>query len=123
MYSIAWPNMFSSKGTKLVSDHDATVQNLKLMLLSDRGSLFGDPYFGTLWKRLLFDQNNIIIRDIIIDDILTSIQTFMPQLLVQRKDITITSDKYSIYISIKATNLLDYQIDLYNIKLTGDEVE
>ena len=47
----------------------------------------------------------------------------MPQLLVQRKDITITSDKYSIYISIKATNLLDYQIDLYNIKLTGDEVE
>ena len=115
--------MFSSKGTKLVSDHDATVQNLKLMLLSDRGSLFGDPYFGTLWKRLLFDQNNIIIRDIIIDDILTSIQTFMHQLLVQRKDITITSDKYSIYISIKATNLLDYQIDLYNIKLTGDEVE
>ena len=48
MYSIAWPNMFSGKGTKLVSDHDATVQNLKLMLLSDRGSLFGDPYFGTL---------------------------------------------------------------------------
>jgi len=123
MYSINFPDMVSSVTTKLISDHDATVQNLKLVLLSDRGSLFGDPYFGTLWKRLLFDQNNVIIRDIIIDDILTTIETFIPQLLVTRKDITVTSDKYNVYITIKGTNLLDYQLDTYNIKLTGDEVE
>lgn len=48
MYSINFPDMVSSVTTKLISDHDATVQNLKLVLLSDRGSLFGDPYFGTL---------------------------------------------------------------------------
>lgn len=123
MYSINFPNMVSNVTTKLVSDHEATVQNLKLTLLSERNSLFGDPYFGTLWKRLLFDQNNVIIRDIIIDDILTTIETFVPQLLVTRKDITVTSDKYSVYITIKGTNLLDYQLDTYNIKLTGDEVE
>lgn len=123
MYSINFPNMVSSVTTNLISDHDATVQNLKLVLLSDRGSLFGDPYFGTLWKRLLFDQNNVIIRDILIDDMLTTIETFIPQLLVTRKDITVTSDKYNVYITIKGTNLLDYQLDTYNIKLTGDEVE
>ena len=48
MYSIKFPDMVSGVVTNLVKDHDATAQNLKLMLLSDRGALFGDPYFGTL---------------------------------------------------------------------------
>ena len=123
MYSLNFPNMVSNVTTKLCSDHEATVQNLKLTLLSEKNTLFGDPYFGTLWRKLLYDQNNKIIRDILVDDILTAIETFVPQLLVTRKDITITSDKYSVYISIKGTNLLDYQTDMYNIKLTGDEIE
>lgn len=123
MYSLNFPNMVSNVTTKLCSDHEATVQNLKLTLLSEKNTLFGDPDFGTLWRKLLYNQNNKIIRDIIVDDILTAIETFVPQLLVTRKDITITSDKYSVYISIKGTNLLDYQTDMYNIKLTGDEVE
>lgn len=123
MYSIRFPEMFSGVTTYLVEDHEATAQNLKLMLLSDRGSLFGDPYFGTLWRKLIFEQNNEILRDIIIDDILTSIQTFMPQMLVKREDITVTSDRYSVYVSIKALNLLDYQTDMYSIKLMEDEIE
>ena len=123
MYSIKFPDMVSSITSKLVSDHEATIQNLKLVLLSERNTLFGDPYFGTLWRKLLYNQNNLIIRDIIIDDILTCVETFIPQLLVTRKDIQIVSDKYNIYITIKGTNLLDYQNDTYNIKLTGDEVE
>lgn len=123
MYSLNFPNMVSNVTTKLCSDHEATVQNLKLTLLSEKNTLFGDPDFGTLWRKLLYNQNNKIIRDIIVDDILTAIETFVPQLLVTRKDIIITSDKYSVYISIKGTNLLDYQTDMYNIKLTGDEVE
>ena len=123
MYSIKFPDMVSGVVTNLVKDHDATAQNLKLMLLSDRGALFGDPYFGTLWIKLLFDQNNEILRDIIIDDILTSIQTFMPQLLVNRKDITVNSNRYSVSINIKATNLLDYNTDMYTIKLMEDELQ
>lgn len=123
MYSISFPDMVSGVNTNLVKDKEATSQNLKLLLLSDRGSLFGDPYFGTLWRKLIFEQNNEILRDIIIDDILTSIQTFMPQLLTKREDITITSDRYCIYINIKALNLLDYQTDMYSIKLMEDEIE
>lgn len=123
MYSIKFPDMVSGVVTNLVNDHEATSQNLKLMLLSDRDTLFGDPYFGTLWRKLLFNQNNEILRDIIIDDILTSIQTFMPQLLVNRKDITVNSDKYSVSITIKATNLLDYNTDMYTIKLMEDELQ
>lgn len=122
MYSIQFPDMVSGVSTKLVQDHGATSQNLKLMLLSDRGSLFGDPYFGTLWRKLIFDQNNEILRDIIIDDILTSIETFMPQLLTKREDIEVTSDKYNVSINIKALNLIDYETDMYSIKLMGDEL-
>lgn len=123
MYSIKFPDMCAGVTTFLVKDHEATAQNLKLMLLSDRGTLFGDPYFGTLWRKLIFDQNNEILRDIIIDDILTSIQTFIPQLLVKREDISVISDRYSVSINIKAVNLLDYQTDMYSIKLMEDDLE
>lgn len=123
MYSIKFPDMVLGVSTNLVKDKEATAQNLKLMLLSDRGSLFGDPYFGTLWRRLIFEQNNEILRDIVIDDILTSIQTFMPQMLAKREDITVVSDRYSVSITIKALNLLDYQTDMYSIKLMEDELE
>lgn len=123
MYSIKFPDMVSGVSTKLVQDKEATTQNLKLVLLSDRGSLFGDPYYGTLWRKLIFDQNNEILRDIVIDDILTSIQVFMPQLLTKREDIKVNSDKYSVNIDIKALNLLDYQTDMYSIKLMEDELE
>lgn len=123
MYSIQFPDMFLGVSTNLVKDHDATSQNLKLVLLSDRGALFGDPYFGTLWRKLIFDQNNEILRDIIIDDIQTSIETFMPQLLVKREDINVVSDKYSVNITIKALNLIDYETDMYSIKLMEDELE
>lgn len=123
MYSIKFPDMMLGVTTSLVQDKEASAQNLKLMLLSDRGNLFGDPYFGTLWRKLIFDQNNEILRDIIIDDILTSIQTFMPQLLVKREDINVVSNRYNVTINIKALNLLDYETDMYSIKLMEDEIE
>ena len=47
----------------------------------------------------------------------------MPQLLTKREDIKVNSDKYSVNIDIKALNLLDYQTDMYSIKLMEDELE
>lgn len=121
MYSLAFPNIFSNSNAKLISDHEATLSNLKLLLLSDRYSLFGDPYYGTNIKKLTFEQNNQIVRDLVIDDIYTAIITFMPQLLIKRNDITVTSNNANVYVNIKATNLIDYKTDLYNINLTGSE--
>ena len=121
MYSIAFPNMVSKSNTKLYSDHDATLSNLKLLLLSDKYGLFGDPYFGTNLKKLLFEQNNLILRDLIIDEIYTAIITFMPQIVVKRKDITVTATRAAVQVQVKCTNLLDYQTDLYNINLTQTE--
>ena len=54
MNAIAFPNMFSSTTTKVVSGHEAVAQNLKLLLASERGSFFGDPYYGNVIKSLMF---------------------------------------------------------------------
>lgn len=121
MYSISWPDMVSNVNTNLFQDRDATISNLKLVLLSDKYSLFGDPYFGTNLKKLTYDQNNQVIRDLVVDDIYSAILTFMPQLIVNRRDIKVTSDKQNVYVEIKVLNMLDFNTDLYNINLTGSE--
>ena len=122
MNSIAFPVIFNNTSTRIVEDHAATAQNLQLLLLSDRGSFFGDPYYGTVIKQLIFEPNNYILRDIVIDAVYTVILQFMPQVLVNRKDITIVQKGVDIFVTIKATNMLDYQTDMYNINLLNYEV-
>lgn len=121
MRTISFPKMFTSYGTLIFDNPESIKSSLRLLLLSDKGSLFGDPYYGSNLKKLIYDQNNQILRDIVIDDIYTTILTFMPQLILERKNINITSSLAKINISIKATNLLDYTTDTYVISLTGSE--
>ena len=113
--------MFNTTTTNVVSDYEATKQNLKLLLLSDRASLFGDPYYGTILKKLMFDQNSVVLKDIVIDAIYTAILQFMPQIKVNRKDIEITQSGSYIYVKIKAKNILDFQTNMYNINLINYE--
>ena len=82
MESIAFPKMFGVGRTITISDRQATIQNLKLLLKSEKRELFCDPYFGDNLKRMLYDKNNSALKDIIIDDIHVAIATFMPQLRV-----------------------------------------
>lgn len=123
MNSIAFPIMFSNTQTNIVSNRDATLQNLKLLLYAERGGLFGDPYYGTILKKLMFEQNDIILRDIVIDAVYTAIQQFMPQIKVKRKDITIVQNGADITLTIKAVNMLDFQTDMYDINLLNYEVD
>jgi phage baseplate assembly protein W len=120
MYSIAFPKMLNNTTTNLVQDKEATASNLKILIMSDRTSLYGDPYFGTLIKKFLFEQNNIVLQDMIIDEIYTAILIFMPQIKVEREDITVTSDGVDVFTSVKCLNLLDFTTNLYNINLTAD---
>lgn len=121
MTSIAFPTFLNTTSTILYKDHEATASNLKLTLLSMKNELFGDPYFGTNIQKLMFEQNNSVLKDIIIDDFYTAIVTFMPQLVVKREDIDIDIDGRSVLIKIKALNLIDYVVDNYSISLMGTE--
>ena len=120
MYSIAFPEIFSSAGTRLIKDKDATISNLRLLLASWKNSLFGDPYFGSNIKNFIYEQNNIILRDLIIDDIYVSIQQFMPQIYIKREDIEIINDGVDVYVNINCINKVDKELITYQINLTSD---
>jgi len=122
MKSIKFPEMFTRTVTNTVSDYDATLQNLKMLLWSEKGELFGDPYFGTGIKKYLYDQNDVVLIDILIDDIYTAITLFMPQIRVDRKDIQLfRSNKGQVTAKIKALNKADFSTDMYNIVLLEAE--
>ena len=121
MYSIDFPVMFKSSKTLLLKDSDATLSNLKLLLNSTKNTLFGDPYYGTNLKKFIFEQNDIILQDIIIDEIYTSIITFMPQIYIERNYIKLLKNGVDVVATIKCVNKLDHKVDLYTINLTSDE--
>ena len=118
MFSIKFPDMLNSAGTNLIKDHEATMSNLRLMLASWKKSFFGDPYFGTDIKRYIYEQNNVVLQDLIIDGIQLAINEFMPQIYVTRDDIKVKQDNSDVYVEISCINKLDNQPDIYTIKLT-----
>jgi len=109
--------------TNTVEDKEATKQNLLLLLSSEKTSLFGDPYFGTTLKKVIYEQNTGILADLVIDALYTAIQQFMPQIYLQRKDIRIELRGRELYAKITYRNLIDYQLDSYTINLTEDTLE
>ena len=123
MYSIAFPKMFSDTRTLLFKDSKATASNLVLLLNSSKMTLFGDPFFGTSLRRAIFEQNDGILLDLVVDEIYTTIITFMPQIQVKRNDITLTQDGVDVFCNIKCLDLTDYTTNLYSINLTNDNIE
>ena len=118
MYSIAFPKIFNDTKTLLLKDTKATASNLWLLLKSDKRALFGDPFFGTSLKRAIFEQNDGVLIDLVIDEIYTSITTFMPQIKLYRENIKLTSDGVDVFCNITCTDLTDYTTNLYKINLT-----
>lgn len=121
MYSIAFPDMFTTTKTNLVEDHEASASNLKLLIGADKTALFGDPQFGTALKKFFYEQNNEILRDLLIDELYSAIIAYMPQLQLSRKNIQVKSDGINVYAEISCVNKLDWQIENYEIALTSEQ--
>lgn len=124
MRSIKFPKMFNSTGaeTRVWSAKeykDATVQNTKILLHCERGELIGDPYFGLMLKHFLFDQNSYVLRDQIIDMIYTQLAKFIPQIKVERKNISVFQDreKAKLYCEFSGINQIDYTTNTYQLVL------
>ena len=78
MKSIAFPNIFNSVDTNIFSNQEATKSNLHLILATEFESLFGDPGYGCGLQQFLFEQNNPIVRDLMIDRIYDTIKLYIP---------------------------------------------
>ena len=120
MNSIGFPNMFTSRSTNIVEDYDATFQDLELLLCSEQGELFGDPYFGVQLRKYIYNQNNFMLKDMLIDEIYSKLATFAPQLTVTRKDIDIVQKGIKLYIKIRAINKVDFTTNMYELVLFED---
>lgn len=124
MNAIKFPDMISINKSNIVVDEEATKQNLICLLNCQKKTMFGDPYYGTNLHRLFYESNNDILRDLVIDDIYTAIENFMPQIRVLRKDITVRSIGNTVRADIKAQNLLDFSFANYSIQLlTVEELQ
>lgn len=123
MFSIAFPNIFNGSKVNLYQDYDAIKSNLTALLASDKGALFGDPFYGTKLKTLLWEQAyDPIIRDLIQDDIFEAIYSYMPQITVYRNDIQISVVDNVVQASIKVRSDSGIESNLYEISLlTGAE--
>ena len=124
MYSFGFPRMLNHTNANLVSEKEAIRSNMLLLLSSERATLFGDPYFGSRLKKYIFEQSSAIVADLLIDELYTTIKTFMPQVILSRKDITVFVKDTDLYTQIKYYYTLDNTSDLFTIKLTenNDEV-
>ena len=120
MNSLKFPKLFNNSSTNVVKDYDATLQDVKLLLCSEKGELFGDPFFGIRIKRYAFNQNNYVLRDILIDEIFTQLSTFAPQLTIDRRDIDIVQKNNKMYVKIKAINKIDFTTNMYELVLMED---
>lgn len=121
MNSIAFPKMIKNNHVQTVSDYDATLQNMKLLLGSEKGEFRFDPFFGIRLKRYLFEQNNPVLMDVLIDEIYEQLAIFMPQLIITRSDITLTKDTAKVYVNIKARNQKDFELNSYNLVLFNNQ--
>jgi len=122
MNSINFPKMFNTSNTNVITDSKkATSQDLQLLLSCEKGELFGDPFFGIKLKRYIFNQNNHVLRDILIDEIYSQILVFMPQLTVKRNDISIVQKDKDITIRIRAINTVDFTTNMYDLVLFHDD--
>lgn len=118
MYSLAYPNIFNGSKINLYSDYEAIKSNLVLLLGSNRGGLFGDPHYGTEIKKILFDQAyQPIVLQLIKDDIFESINSYMPQITVNRDDIEIQIVDNTVLATINVTSNSGETSNLLEIEL------
>lgn len=118
MYTFNFPNMLGDVNSQLIEDKDAVRKNIVLTLNTEQLSLFGDPAYGSRLLTILFEQNTSLVIDLLIDEIYTTLVTFIPQIYIERKNITITTDKVNIYAELSYTYLVDGTSDMLSIRLT-----
>ena len=122
MYSIAFPDIFNGSKVNLNKDYDAIKINLKSLLMSNRGGLYGDPHYGLNMKQILWDQAcRPVVIELLKDEIFNAIYSYMPQIEITRDDIDVTVDGNVVHATIEVKADSRIPSDLFKIKIMLDE--
>ena len=122
MYSIAFPDIFNGSKVNLNKDYDAIKINLKSLLMSNRGGLYGDPHYGMNMKQILWDQAcRPVVIELLKDEIFNAIYSYMPQVSITRDDIDVKVDGNIVHASIEVKADSKIPSDLFNIEILLDQ--
>ena len=124
MNIIGFPKIFNGNSTIIKYGNDATKQAIRLLLSCECGEFFGDPDFGIHLKRYFFEQNNVILKDILIDEIYTKIVDYCPQIYLERKDITMFISGNKLVANIVYKNQETFITNMFSLvlfKVEGSE--
>jgi phage baseplate assembly protein W len=77
--------------------------NLINLLLTSRGERILNPTFGSDFKRLLFEPLTDVLLDRIKENVLLSVNTYIPQITVTGMDIVPNTESNSVTASVSYT--------------------
>lgn len=112
---IKLPSMLQLSSSDVIttdSNDDYIGTNLKLLLLTAKGELFGDPSYGTHIKKYLFDINNSATQDLIKEEIISAVTLYMPMISIARTDVTFIVDGTKLSINLGITKNSNVYTDL-----------
>lgn len=121
-YAISFPDMFSKSTTNLKSDFDAVKQDLVLLLAANKGGLYGDPWYGTDIKSVLWEPNHRdILVNVVQDQIYESVLSYMPNNIALKKDnIRITILDTYAHVEIDMSAYSNKENDMLSIDLLNE---
>lgn len=124
MNCIGFPKMFKANSTVVIDNSlEATRECVKLLLGSEQGELFGDPQFGVRIKRYTFNQNNYVLRDVLIDELYSKICLFCPQIQVSRDNISVEQSDNKLVVHLELQNKATFITSTLDLVLFNEEEE
>ena len=122
MYSIAFPNIFNGSTIRLYKDETAAKSNLRNLLGSNKGGLFGDSDFGTALKQIMWDQAHPdVAKELIRDEVYEAILSYMPQTTIDRDTIGVEIEDNVVKVTIRAYNDMGIYSNLLEISLLNND--
>lgn len=121
MNIVGFPKIFNGNSTVIKYGKEATRQSIRLLVSSESGEFFGDPEFGVRLKRYFFEQNNTILKDILIDEIYTKIAAYCPQVYLERKNIKVFANGSKLVANITYRDQETFVTDMFSLVLFRTE--
>lgn len=96
-------------GVKIAQINNKFHENIRLLLETKKGTLIGDPSFGSNLCDLLYEPANESTGALIRQEIVNSIESYYDNIYIDSVDITFTKNtvKTSIYYKIYNSNIGD----------------
>ena len=121
MNTISFPKIFNGNSTIVKYGDEATKQSIRLLVSCESGEFFGDPDFGVRLKRYFFEQNNTILKDILIDELYTKIVAYCPQIYLERKNIVVFASGSKLLANVTYRNQETFTTDMFSLVLFRTE--